>query len=59
MRNCGRAADSQGTKGGTITRDLRGYLGVIQGLLRYIGTIPLKIQPNASEAGVFAISGGP
>ena len=29
--------DSQGTKGGTLMRDLRGNLGVIQGLLRRVG----------------------
>ena len=29
----------QGTKGGTLIRDLRGYFGVICGLVRYVGTI--------------------
>ena len=35
---CGVAQDTQGTKGGTLARDLRGYLGDIQGCLRgYLG----------------------
>ena len=37
---CGFSArHNQGTEGGTLIRDLRGYFGVIYGLLRYVGTL--------------------